>query len=184
MDPRAWKESLEAERQQKDMFFGLHPQSPIPPESRAGFEGLDYFPPDPGYRFELELHEHEGRDIITVEDTGGHVQEMIRWGEFRFAIEGEQCTLQAYRSEPSEERLFVPFRDQTSGQETYGAGRYLDLEPSEHLTADGKWIVDFNGAYNPWCAYSEHYVCPFVPTENWLQVPILAGEKNFHSSAH
>ena len=88
-------------------------------------------------------------------------------------------TLHAYKSAPDEERLFVPFRDKTSGEETYGAGRYLDLEPDEGLTAGGKWILDLNMAYNPWCAYSEDYACPFVPPENWLDLPIRAGEKNY-----
>jgi uncharacterized protein (DUF1684 family) len=84
-----------------------------------------------------------------------------------------------YKSGPREERLFIPFRDGTCGKETYGAGRYLDLEPAEHLTDEGKWIVDFNEAYNPWCAYSEDYACPFVPPENRLRVPVRAGERNY-----
>jgi len=73
----------------------------------------------------------------------------------------------------------VPFRDKTSGKESYGAGRYMDLEPEGHLTEDNRWIIDFSEAYNPWCAYSEDYVCPFVPPENWLRVPVRAGEKNY-----
>jgi len=76
--------------------------------------------------------------------------------------------------------LFVPFKDATSGKETYGAGRYLDLEPGRDRTQGEKWILDFNQAYNPWCAYSEAYNCPFVPTENWLEAPIYAGEKDYH----
>ena len=67
----------------------------------------------------------------------------------------------------------------TSGKETYGAGRYLDLEADKDLTEEGKWILDFNKAYNPWCAYSEDYACTFTPPENWLKVPIYAGEKNY-----
>ena len=74
---------------------------------------------------------------------------------------------------------WVPFRDKTSGKETYGAGRYLDLEPERQRTAEGKWILDLNRAYNPWCAYSEAYTCPFIPPENWLEVPIRAGEKRY-----
>lgn len=73
----------------------------------------------------------------------------------------------------------MPFKDRTSGKETYGAGRYLDLDPVADRTDDGLWIVDFNRAYNPWCAYSDQYACPFVPPENWLDVSIQAGEKQF-----
>jgi uncharacterized protein (DUF1684 family) len=73
----------------------------------------------------------------------------------------------------------VPFKDVTSGQGTYGAGRYLDLTMARDRTPNGKWIVDLNKAYNPWCAYSGDYTCPFVPQENWLTVPVRAGEKNY-----
>jgi len=184
MNVKAWKRRLEAERQEKDRFFALHPQSPIPSDGRGGFAGLRYFPPDPGYRFELELQRHDDPDTVTVEDTSGKIREMIRVGEFCFTVQGKDCKLQAYQRDPLEERLFVPFRDQTSGQETCGAGRYLDLEPEKNLTADGTWIVDFNTAYNPWCAYSQNYVCPFVLPENWLEVPIRAGEKGYGSGEH
>jgi len=148
-------------------------------QDRRAFQGLAYWPPDPEYRFELELHEYDEKEAIGVADTGGQQRSLLRWGEFRFQLAGRQCTLQAYRSDAAEERLFVPFRDQTSGKESYGAGRYLDLEADAHLTEDGRWIVDFNDAYNPWCAYSEDYVCPFVPPENWLEVPVRAGEKQY-----
>jgi len=179
MDISQWKERLEMEREQKDWFFTSHPQSPLSLQDRRAFQGLAYWPPNPDYCFELELHEHEDREVIDVADTGGQQRNLWRWGEFRFELAGRHCTLQAYKSDPGEERLFVPFRDQTSGKESYGAGRYLDLEPARHLTSEGKWLVDFNEAYNPWCAYGEDYACPFVPPENWLQVPIRAGEKKY-----
>jgi len=116
---------------------------------------------------------------VRMAYTKGDEQDFLRWGEFRFKIGGKEQALQAYRSNPREETLFIPFKDVTSGKETYRAGRYLDLEPGRGCTADGKWILDFNQAYNPWCVYSETYTCPFVPVENWLGVPIQAGEKNY-----
>jgi uncharacterized protein (DUF1684 family) len=180
MEISEWKTWLIAQRQSKDRFFGQHWQSPIPPEERPRFEGLTYYPPDPAYRFELKLHEHDQKQIMKVEDTAGNIRSLIRWGEFRFEIAGTECVLQAYKSDSKEERLFVPLRDATSGKETYQAGRYLDLDPENHLTPEGKWIVDFNEAYNPFCAYSEAYACPFVPPENWLKVSIKAGEKKYH----
>ena len=178
-DRTDWRAQLEAQRREKDNFFALHLQSPIPMSQRRQFTGLAYFPVDPAYRFELQLHEHQLKEATEVADTGGNVRRLLRWGEFRFELEGQQCTLQAYKDDPEDERLFVPFRDETSGKETYGAGRYLDLEPRRHLTVGDKWVVDFNDAYNPWCAYSEEYVCPFVPPENWLTVPVRAGEKKY-----
>jgi len=174
-----WKEMIQNERNQKDIFFSNHYQSPIPFEERQQFKGLDYYPLDQDFRFELELHEHEEKKILKIEDTQGNEREFLRWGEFGFKIGDKECTLQAYKGDPQEERLFVPFKDKTSAKETYGAGRYIDLDQDAHYIAEGKWILDFNNAYNPWCAYSNSYACPFVDPENWLNVPVRAGEKKY-----
>ena len=178
MEVYKWKERLEQEREEKDRFFAAHWQSPIPPEERPKSKGLRYYLLDPNFRFELKLHEHSDKKIIEIEDTKGNIRQFLRWGEFQFSAGNEKCTLQAYKGDPEEERLFIPFRDATSGKETYGAGRYLDLDLRD-CTTNGKWILDFNEAYNPWCVYSKNYACPFVPPENWLKVPIKAGEKNY-----
>lgn len=169
---------IEQERKEKDIFFATHQQSPISPEDVKNFTGLRYYPVNLKYRFVLELHEHKDKRIIKIQDTKGNLRLFLRWGEFRFKVGNKTCVLQAYRSNPEKEELFVPFRDATSGKETYGAGRYIDLNQND-ITTDGKWILDFNKAYNPWCAYSEDYACPFVPPENWLDVPVEAGEKNY-----
>jgi len=180
MNVARWKKQVMEEREQKDEFFKMHPQSPLSFKDRQRFNGLLYYPPDSGYRFELPLHEHARKSVLTIEDTQGNEREYLRWGEFRFTVDNADCRLQAYKSFPQEKRLFIPFRDITSGKETYGAGRYLDLEEDWHITGRGeKLILDFNRAYNPWCAYSDQYACPFVDPENWLKVAIFAGEKNF-----
>jgi len=93
-------EHYRQEREQKDRFFKEHPQSPIPFEERIGFQGLDYYPPDIGSRFEIDLHEHNDKQVIQIEDTGGNMRDMIRWGEFRFRIGDVECTLQAYKAIP------------------------------------------------------------------------------------
>ena len=123
MEIPEWMEHYQQEWEQKDRFFKLHPQSPIPFEERRSFQGLEYYPPDTGSRFELELHQHSDKQVTQIEDTGGNMQDMIRWGELRLRIGDVECTLQAYKSDPHEERLFIPFKDTTSGKETYGAGR-------------------------------------------------------------
>lgn len=176
--PDNYVQQIEQERKEKDQFFETHPQSPIPQADRESFDGLAYFPPDPSYRFELELDEHDNPETISVETTHDGVREYLRWGEFQFEIDDEAATLQAYRSDPSEDRLWVPFRDETNGAETYPAGRYLDLEEAEHRDGDG-WILDFNLAYNPSCAYADAYECPLIPMENWLDIRIEAGEKTY-----
>jgi uncharacterized protein (DUF1684 family) len=179
MNIKDWKRRIESERQAKDWFFASHPNSPVPPEDRNTFEGLAYYPPDPNYRFELFLQRHQEEEIQEVTDTGGQTRQLKRLGEFQFTLDQRECALQCYQSDPAKESLFVLFKDQTSGEETYAAGRYLDLDPDTDRMSEGRWILDFNQAYNPWCAYSDHYVCPFVPPENWLDVPILAGEKEY-----
>ncbi len=179
MEVSKWKEMIQKEREQKDIFFSSHYSSPISSEERRQFKGLDYYLPGPNFRFEIELHKYKEKRILKIQDTQGNEREFLRWGEFRFKIGTKECKLQAYKSDPQEGRLFVPFRDKTSGNETYGAGRYIDLDIEEHYTTEGKWILDFNKAYNPWCAYSEFYACPFIDQENWLDVPVHAGERNY-----
>lgn len=169
-----WREQTEQQRRQKERYFREHPRSPIPGET---FAGLAYYPIREMYRFVVPLIEHDDTETITVETTADGEQQYRRHGAFDFELDGDSYTLQAYRP-PGEERLWVPFRDETNGEETYGAGRYIDLDPDSHETDDG-WILDFNAAYNPTCAYNTAYECPLIPMENWLDVRIEAGEKDY-----
>ncbi|ELZ26761.1 hypothetical protein C474_19010 [Halogeometricum pallidum JCM 14848] len=178
LDTDAWREALLTNREHKDEYFARDPNSPIPADQRESFDGLSYFDPNESYRFAVELDEYETKETITVETTTDGERDYLVWGSFAFEVRGEEVTLDAYRSDPDERRLWVPFRDETSGEETYGAGRYLDLEDPDDREGDA-WVLDFNAAYNPFCAYSERYECPLVPMENWLDVPIRAGEKTY-----
>ena len=173
-----WAEQIRQDRQAKAEHFRESPHSPLPPEMQGdAFPGLAHYKPDPAYRYVLELAEHETKERVTVETTADGEQRYLRWGAFEFDHDGER-TLHAYRPDQSADRLWVPFRDQTNGETTYGAGRYIDLEPDTHHTADG-WVLDLNRAYNPTCAYNHAYECPLIPMDNWLDVPIKAGEKKF-----
>ncbi len=171
-----WNAEVETARRQKDAFFGSY-RSPISFEKRENFKGLTYYPPDIKYRFEIELAEHSEKETLKIEDTKGNIQDFMRYGEFSFEINGNKCKLQAYKSDLQEKRLFIPFKDATTGKETYPAGRYLDMESGTDQLPDGRWILDLNNAYNPWCAYSQDYACPLTPPENILEVEIPAGEK-------
>lgn len=182
MTTSGWQKRLKTIRRGKDKYFRDNPQSPIPTPDRESFKGLDYYPLDPDYRFELELHEHDEKVTARLEATHGGERTVLRRGEFRFSIGGAECTLQAYQTDSREEGLFVPFGDATSSVETSDKGRYIDLKPEIHRTTEGKWILDFNEAYNPWCEYSDGFVCPFAPPENWLDVPVRAGEKSYAKS--
>lgn len=168
MDTRALLEFREA----KDQFFGTAHESPLPHGARHEFDGLDYYEPNPDLVFELTVEAGDDTEV-RVGTSDGEERTYRRAGTVHFEVNGEPAQLTLYSTGHS--GYFLPFRDSTSGKGTYGAGRYLDLEPND----DGTVTVDFNYAYNPTCAYDEAYSCPLPPAENWLRVPIEAGEKDF-----
>ena len=157
----------DAIRTEKDEFFGGSRSSPIP--NRSGFGGLTYFAPDPSLVFETVVEPGDGAPV-DVATSDGQVRTYHRAGSIAVAPGGREVTLTLYRT-PGHPGYFLPFRDGTSGAETYGAGRYLDLEEGDTVT------VDFNLAYHPYCAYSDRYSCALPPAENWLDAPIRAGER-------
>ena len=166
-----WREELEDQRREKDEAFRHDPGSPIPPGDRRAFKGLVYFPPDPRYRIEARLVEEPHQDL-NIQRSAGDVVLYTRLGHFALHLPGGDAKLALYESDG---HAFLPFRDKTSGKATYGAGRYL--EPAD--LGGGRFLLDFNQAYNPFCAYNEAYSCPVPPPENWLQVLVEAGEKAY-----
>ncbi len=179
--PAEYARDVELQRKEKDDYFQSDPDSPIPAEVRGKMKGLEYFPPDLKFRLHVRLSKLPTPEPVTLATSKGVPRPMVRYGHYDFEIDGVRQRLYAYRSAPQpghhheDASLFVPFRDATSGKESYGAARYLDLE----VQPSGDYVLDFNLAYNPYCAYSDDYVCPFPPKENWLTVPIRAGEKSF-----
>lgn len=159
-------------RDQKDSFFARHPQSPLTPSQKRDFKGLDYFPEAPELRFELPIERFSDQQTIRVQTSTGEFQQYRRYGKIRFPVDGQQVELTVFANGHG---FFLPFVDSLAGSETYPAGRYLEPEP----LPDGKYLIDFNQAYNPYCAYNEHWSCPLTPFENRLKVPIRAGEKIF-----
>jgi uncharacterized protein len=175
-DRETWERALVRFRTEKDHFFRTSHGSPLH-GGVEGFQGLSYFDPDPSFRFEAKLQRYANPEAVMVATSKGTRRLFNRVGYFDLNIAGAQVRISAYQSaERDDPNLFLPFRDTTSGNESYGAARYLDL-PVEH---HDEYVVDFNYAYNPYCAYSEDYVCPLPPQENWLEVPISAGEKKYH----
>lgn len=178
IDARQYIQEMERFRREKDQFFATSPESPIPAEEREQFQGLRYYPPDLAFRVEAELTPFGNPQVVTLGSTQGDLREQIRFGELRFRIIGEECRLTAFKDadDPYSTSLFVPFRDATSGGETYGAGRYVEIEDEHEDAGPHAIVVDFNLAYSPWCAYSPAYSCALPPQENRLAVAILAGE--------
>ena len=166
-----WREELEDLRREKDEAFRHDPGSPIPSGERRSFKGLRYFPPDPRYRLEARLVLGP-REDLNIPRSAGDVVLYTRLGHFVLDFPAGPGKLALYESDG---HAFLPFRDKTSGHETYGAGRYLEVVE----LGGGRFLLDFNQAYNPFCAYNEAYSCPFPPPENWLQVPVEAGEKAY-----
>lgn len=162
-------------RQEKDRYFKLSQQSPLTPEQKKTFQGLAYFPENEQLRMEITLDRAAKSEAVRMQTSTGDVQDYFKVGQVRFQVNGEKAALQVYVSAQGGE-YFIPFVDATAPEESYGAGRYLEPED----LGDGKLLLDFNIAYNPYCAYNEMWSCPLPPRENRLKVRIEAGEKKFH----
>ena len=165
--------SIDEYRESKDHFLKNDPHSPLPAEERESFTGLEYYPENKDLSFEVEVEPFDQQEHVHMQTSTGDLQPYLRFGTFSFEVDGQPATLTVYSSDNG--GVFVPFADATSGSETYGAGRYLDL----HWHHGDRLHVDFNLAYNPWCAYSPLYSCPIPPQENRLKVAVRAGEKDF-----
>ena len=165
---------LDAFRAEKDDFFGSHPQSPLNLEQKHDFHGLQYFPENHALRLEVRVDEFPNKERFEMQTSTGDVQAYEKFGKFKFVVDGNEVELTIYQSEHG---FFLPFVDALAGKETYPAGRYLEPEP----LAGGRFFVDFNVAYNPYCAYNEMWSCPITPAENRVKVAIRAGEKLFHA---
>jgi uncharacterized protein (DUF1684 family) len=178
----SYMREIEASRHEKDRFFALSPQSPVPHEHRHGhFSRLRYFPPDPAFRVEAEVVVFRQPESVPLATSTGEMRPQVRYAELRFVLSGRELRLSGF-ADPHEHHaheLFVPFRDATSGRETYGAGRYLEVELVHHADGAHTATLDFNLAYNPYCAYNPHYSCPIPPGENRLPVAIAAGEQAY-----
>ena len=171
--------SIESYRSEKDSAFKSGEVPAIPPSERANFQGLKYFPIDPGYRFEAELKRYPDPEHVKMLTSAGEPDDYIRYGYFAFKFGDKLCKLDVFEDgspNGDPQHLFIPFRDETSGKETYGAGRYLELKEDE----GPKFLLDFNMAYNPFCAYNPQYSCPIPPPQNTLKVEMRAGEKSYH----
>ena len=156
------------------LFRSADPGSPIPLEARADFAGLSYFEPDPTYRLEGELHRYGNpRQVPMLTNTGTHVS-FERFGRFVFRFEGKEFWMEIYRN-AQEGELSIFFKDATNGAQTYGAGRYAPLAE----LGNGLYLLDFNRAYNPYCAYNPSYVCPLPPAQNHLPFAVMAGERSY-----
>ncbi len=182
---KAYAAKIQQVRRLKNQQFRTAADSPLPPAQKSAFDSLRYFAPDIKYQISAQLHRNAlvPAAPLTLPRSDGSTEAYRRWGTADFALPGQTqpqhlLLLQKISPAGAKEPLFVPFTDATSGHETYAAGRYLDLPvPAPDAT---EITLDFNQAYNPYCAYNPQYSCPLPPAENRLLTPVPVGEKSFH----
>ncbi|MBI2012029.1 DUF1684 domain-containing protein [Candidatus Daviesbacteria bacterium] len=164
-------------RKQKDEAWKEDAQSPLAEEQKRSFKGLNYFPPNPDFSFELELNKNIPGvgERVVIKTTGGDEQVYLRAGRVKFNVEGKEVEALVFEDPEQEQfQYYLLFRDQTTGKETYENGRMLQIPKK-----GDKLVIDFNYAYNPYSSYNNNWDCPITPQENILPLAIQAGEKIF-----
>lgn len=156
-------------------------KSPLKKKDLAAFKALEFFPVSEKYFVRATFKRTQKEKPFEMKTTTSRKPLYVKYGELHFEIEGIPCRLSVYQNVEFSKKpdyknsLFLPFTDYTSGVESYGGGRYIDIQIQEGAS----WRIDFNQAYNPYCAYNEKYSCPIVPEENDLKTEIKAGVKSF-----
>lgn len=184
--PEDYAAQLQQERLEKDEHLKSRKESPLQKADRKAFTHLHYFNIDPEWRLEVEFDRTEDGEVIDMPTSAGVTKKFAAYGRLLVYVNDMYFPLVAYKRiwpedspykpAPGEETLFVPFKDITTGESTYGGGRYMDLE----VPKDGDMIVlDFNTCYNPYCAYGGGFSCPIPPEGNFLKVAVEAGEKAY-----
>lgn len=163
--------SIQNIRKDKDAYLKTAKESPI--ENKADFKGLKYFEVNTDFKVSAKLDILATGQKINIAMTGGETEEYEAFANATFELEGQKCALKIFKAEDGS--LFLPFKDLTTNKETYGSGRYLDLDM--RTIKDQQIEIDFNRCYHPYCAYNHTYTCPVPPAENLVNVAVKAGER-------
>ena len=177
-DDSAYVEQIKKERVERDRFMRTSAESPFKDDKE--FKGLKYFDADIKYKVIADLEPIQNKKVLILNTNDGKEQRYLEYAYAHFTLDNVKNSLlilEVMEMGPYRGKLFLAFGDETSAVETYGAGRYLDLNK---MPGSATITLDFNLAYNPYCAYNETYSCPLPPSENLLKVAIRAGEKNYH----
>jgi uncharacterized protein len=167
------------EREEKTGFLKNAESSPFATLTEE-FKELKYYKPDLTYRINATLTPIKDKKVLILSTSDGKEQKYLEYAHATFNLDGVNCKLlilEVMEMGPQRGKLFLAFADETGGKETYGGGRYLDIKKVPAATSV---VLDFNKAYNPYCAYNDSYSCPFPPSENVLKVAIYAGEMSYH----
>jgi hypothetical protein len=174
---------MKNERKQKNVEMRTDEKSPIPENEKATFKKLNYYKPDISFRKEAAFERFDQATHFLMKTTTERLPEYSLYGAVTFIHKGIKYKLNVYQNielvkKPGyEKHLFIPFNDETNGNETYGGGRFLDATE----TGADTLIIDFNKAYNPYCAYNHKYSCPIPPEGNSMKIKVEAGEKKWHN---
>lgn len=172
-----YKEKIETVRSEKEEYMKTSIESPFKNSSEP-FTGLNYFPANLDYKVKAKIEQIETKSYLNLTTSSGRSEKYLKYAYAKFELKGQEMKLLLLKKAngSKKEPIFTAFADDTSGKSTYGAGRYLDLSFKNATRID----LDFNLAYNPYCAYNDSFSCPFPPSENILPVSIEAGEKPYH----
>lgn len=171
---------IEKSRVEKDDWMKNNPDSPFVNDPDAHYAPLKYYNVDPDFVFHSKLYYYKTKDTVTIFGTKGETRKIVRFGYVKFNYKGKEYNLNVYNGMTSDSTAYytIWFTDKTTGVETYGVGRYLDFDLNPD--PDYLYTIDFNLAYNPYCAYSARYSCAIPTREDHLDMAVTAGEKSFH----
>ncbi len=178
-DHTTYIKKITKEREEKDHFMKTSAESPFG-DAKESFTELKYYPVDPKFKIIADLTPVKDKNVVMLTTSDGQEERYIEYAYADFDFNGlhnKLLILEMMEMGPFRGKLFLTFGDETSGGETYGAGRYIDVvkvKGSQTIT------LDFNNAYNPYCAYADKFSCPFPPAENLLKIAVQAGEKTYH----
>ncbi|WP_209330505.1 DUF1684 domain-containing protein [Lunatimonas salinarum] len=175
--PEQYKERIEAERERQYKYLKFNLESPLTEVQKRELEQLEFYPVDQTYLVKARLEPLETKKMVEIPLTDGSVEKYVRHSFAVFQLDGKEVRLLLLQAanEVDKRNFFLAFADATSGEDTYGGGRFLNLRQDGQRSI----TIDFNLAYNPYCAYNPDYACPIPPRENILEIPIPAGEKNY-----
>jgi uncharacterized protein (DUF1684 family) len=177
-DPEdAWRQY----RTEREILFRTHPQSALDPDQKEHFNGLPYFPYNPDLRLRVQVDTNVKPDVLEIQLQEDGITRLRRFGKVNFELQGQRLELSLFWVLGYGGGIFLPFRDATGPDETYGGGRYLldTIKGADLGEEGGRMVLDFNFAYNPSCAYNPRWHCPLAPRENWLAVALRAGELKY-----
>ncbi len=172
MPQKTHREKIERVRERNNILFKKSPHSPLTEEQKQDFKEIPYFPIDKKYEIVFKMKKFDEHSEITISTTRYDNRRYSRYGYIEFELEGQTNQLTVFKPLDGD-YLFVPFKDTTTGEESYKIGRYVEIEK----ISKEEWVIDFNTAYNPLCAYNDNWNCSLTPDENILKIPIRAGMK-------